>query len=494
VRHINSAFLTLGIVLRAACPFVAAGTDEPRPESLALRVRAICDAVLTHHVEAPTRQQMIHAGIVAMYRAVGRPLPSGLGERISGLTTPEQFDALLADVRPAPGGDAQTEAAIDAAFLDGLASGVPGGLRLMEGRESKVAEQLAGNRYVGIQISVMMDDEAKLPKIISPFEGGPAHRAGMKADDVIEAVDGVDIGGGTLAEYIERLRGAEGTEVTVRARRAGETAPLTFRMTREAMRHPTISGPAGGKGYRLPAADPIGYLKINSILASTPREVREAAAKMEAEGMQAVVLDLRQPTLGRGVEELHPAVLLADELMDSGTIGRVRLAAREVTYRAEPGAVFRDWPMIVLVDRGTAAHAEWLAAALKDNGRATLVGVTTAGLGASHSTVPLGDGSRTMNLATGLLERADGRPIGYLSPANLDSSRFQVPRFLAEPETRHGVAPDVFIPIVRTPAARTAEPEDPQLTAAVERLRKALGRGGNAGGAPSPAPAGEKSQ
>jgi carboxyl-terminal processing protease len=486
MRGASSAFLTLGIVLAVAHPSGAAGPDVPRSEHLAMRARAICDTVLAHHVEAPTRQQMLHAGIVAMHRAVGKPLPAGLGERISGLTTPDQFSALLADVRPATGGEAATDAALDQAFLDGLAASVPGGLELLEGKESKVAEQIAGNRYVGIQVAVTMDEEAKLPKILSAFPGGPADRAGMIGGDVIEAVDGVDIGGGTLAEYIDRLRGAEGTAVIVRARRAGEKAPLTFRMTREAMRHPTISGPVGGKGFRVPGADPIGYLRINSILASTPREVREAAAKMEAEGLKALVLDLRQMDRGPAVGELHPAVLLADELLDSGTIGRVRFAARRVTYRAEPGAVFRDWPIAVLVDRGTADHAEWLAAAWKDNGRATLVGVTTAGLGASRSSVPIGAGPRTMTLVTGLLERGDGRPIGYFFPAN----RFSTIR------PRHGVEPDVSIredrPVgLNDPSMKEDRPvglNDPSMKAAVEHLRKAIGNpeGGRDGQVPSP--------
>jgi hypothetical protein len=234
----------------------AALADDPG-ESLADRFRAICDAVQTHHVEAPTRQQLIHAGIVAMYHAVEKAPPGGLGERISGLTTHEQFAALLAEVRPKPGGSATTEAALDEAFLGGLSASVPGGLTIMEAKESKVAEQLAGNRYVGIQISVSMDQESKRPKVEGVLEGGPAQRAGMKAGDVIEAVDGEAVGGLTLVEYIDKLRGAEGTQVTVAVRRAGEKEPLTFRMTREAMRHATISGPGGREGFRFEGTGPV---------------------------------------------------------------------------------------------------------------------------------------------------------------------------------------------------------------------------------------------
>lgn len=477
-----------------ACLVVAMAPAAVADESLADRVRAVCDAVQKHHVEAPTRQQMIHAGIVAMYRVVEKAPPRGLGERISGLTTHEQFAALLAEVRPKPGGRAKTEADLDQVFLDGLSAAVPGGLRIMEAKESKVAEQLAGNRYVGIQIAAQLDKESKLPQVAETFEGGPAQRAGMKKGDVIEAVDGEAFGGGTLAEYIDKIRGEEGTPVTVTVRRAGAKEPLTFRMTREAMRHPTTFGPEGSKGVRttgtvpapgavrpgsfqLAGAEPIGYLKIQSLLASTPRDVREAAAKMEAEGLQAVVIDMR------GVEggELHSAVVLADELLDSGTIGRVRLASRDVTYRAEPGLLFAGWPMAVLVNEKTSDHAEWIVAALKENKRATIVGTATEGLGISRSTVPLGQGGRTVSLVTALLEKPDGHPIGYFESAPWRTQ-----------DSRLGVTPDVAVGSGRGVGGETRtidlkaemdalKLQSDKLDAALETLRSPARRSGSGG-------------
>ena len=474
----------LAYLIIAMAPAVRADATN---ESLADRVRAICDVVQTHHVEAPTRQQMIHAGILAMYHAVKKAPPGGLSERISGLTTHEQFAGLLAEVRPKPGGMANTEADLDRAFLDGLAAAVPGGLVIMEAKESKVAEQLAGNRYVGIQISVTLDEASKLPKVAGVLEGGPAQRAGMKEGDVIEAVEGELLGGLGLAEYIDKLRGEEGTPVTVAVRRAGMDKPQIFRMTRQAMRHTTVVGPEGQSpfgptrkkagqlvSFKLAEGGPIGYLKIESILASTAREVREAAARMGAEHLEALVIDLRKMPEGLSSEGLHSTVLLADELLDSGTIGRVRLASREITYRAEPGSLFPGWPLAVLVDRTTSDHAEWLAAALQANKRATIVGTTTAGLGTSRSTVPFGEGGRTMSLVTGLLEWPDGRLTGYFM---IDSPQFPLIRKgLTDPPTRIkglGVTPDIAVePVQRSLPDR----EDKALKAAVKFLTKAMGR------------------
>ncbi|MEJ7639583.1 MAG: S41 family peptidase, partial [Singulisphaera sp.] len=83
-----------------------------------------------------------------------------------------------------------------------------------------------------------------------------------------------------------------------------------------------------------------------------------------------------------------------------------------MTYQAEPDALFRGWPLAVLVDRRTSGAAEWLAAALQDHGRAVVVGSPTSGVAGVETTVPVADGSSSIRLTTGLLERADGRPIG----------------------------------------------------------------------------------
>ncbi len=416
---------------------------------------------------------MVHAGIVRMYRAAGQPVPRGLGKRISEITTPEQFAALLAEVRPKADGKAGTDERLDRAFFEGLSDAVPGRITLIEARDAKVEAQMAANRYVGIQIVVGMNDDAKLPQVQQTFEGGPAQRAGVKKGDLIEAIDDTPLGGGSLKQYIDRLRGAEGTEVAVRVRREGSEQPLTFRMNREALPHPTISGIAKDHPLKLDGPDPIGYLMIEEILSSTARELRQMEAKMQDEGLKAVVIDLRRhdPST-RG--DLHSAVLLADELLDAGPIGRVRLHDRESSYLAEPGAVFAGWPMVVLVGGFTSGESEWLAAALQDNRRATIIGSPTHGIGVSLSTLPVGDGSWSMTLVTGLLERADGRPIGFYEPTPKYARTVTDGRnsIRSEP-SRLGITPDIAVPPSQA-EPRDATGKDASIGKAIEVLRKAV--------------------
>ena len=107
---------------------------------------------------------------------------------------------------------------------------------------------------------------------------------------------------------------------------------------------------------------------------STPHELRMLATQLEAEGIRAIVLDLR----GLWSTSVHCALLMADSLLDHGPIGRVRTSHGETVYQADGDAIFRRRPVVVLVDGNTSGAPEWLAAAIQDNKRGTVVGAPTA--------------------------------------------------------------------------------------------------------------------
>lgn len=120
---------------------------------------------------------MILGGVKALYQASGVPVPAGLSRRVSALATPEQLAELLVEVWPKSLAKPVSPRALVEALLEGLFGSVSGGGYLVSAKEHKVAEQLAGNRYVGIQIALGMDDDEKLPRISQLFEGGPAELA-----------------------------------------------------------------------------------------------------------------------------------------------------------------------------------------------------------------------------------------------------------------------------------------------------------------------------
>jgi C-terminal peptidase prc len=421
--------------------------DGPMSEPAA-RAWAVTDAVLARHVDPPLRQQMVLAGVKAMVTSARVATPGGLARRVSDLSGPEQLAALLADVlagpkvevkagRPTP--PAFENLPPEEAFFAGLLSVVPGEATLMSAKERKVQESFQANLYVGIQVALGMDDKAKRPVFQKILEGGPAENAGAKAGDLIEEVDGASTEGMRLGGVVDRLRGAEGTDVLVRFRRPETGEVFTKPMTRGTLPRATIEGrsPLPDKRWtvRLEGQAPIGYLKVTEVSGSTPQELRAFAAQLESEGAKALVLDLRQASPAH----FHQTVLLADALLDGGVIGRIKSVDGEKTYTAEPDALFRDWPMVVLAAGNHEPEIAWLCDALEDNHRATIVGEPIIPREPNyHETVALPGGEWSVRMATGRLERGDGRPIEH-RPARAFAAR--VPAGMA-PGARIAAKPD----------------------------------------------------
>jgi len=473
-------------------PSPTASTPTPKlPPGLAKLTGDITDVVLEHHLDPPARQQMILGGIKALYRAADLPVPAGLSRRVSSLTTPEQLAALLADVWPKSTKKPISASQLEQALLQGLLSSVSGDPRLMTEKERKVSEQVEGNRYVGLHIALGMDDQEKRPSMHEIFEGGPADRAGVKKDGVLEQIDGVDTKGMLINEAVDRLRGAEGTSVTIKVRQPKAPDSRTYTITRRQHPHPTVQGvrkrSSGGWDVRLEGPDPIGYLRIIEMAASTPHELRKMAPQLEREGDRALVLDLR----GLRSDAVHTAILLADSLLESGPIGRVKTARGVTTYQADSDAILRGWPLAVLVDVDTIGAVEWIAAALQDNHRAVIVGSPTMsskinpGPGFVNSTIPVGDGGLSVSLATGSLERGDGRPLSLFDRPlpTMIKSRDEALRAGVHPDHQVAETPSGrMIPGYQRlrqnppskPAGEHSNPPDPALLKAVEILRASL--------------------
>jgi carboxyl-terminal processing protease len=468
------------------------------------QVYELTEVILRHHIDPPTRQQMLLGGLKSLYGAADLTIPAGLSRRVSLTATPEQLMTLLTELWPAHPRRRVSTAQLEEAFTGGLLGTIPGGAYLSSSKEHRVQEQLQGNRYVGIHIQLSYDEKTKRSQIQATVPGGPADLAGAKAGDQIEEVDGVDTKDMKLAQVVDRLRGPEGTEVLVKVRQPKSKEIRILKMTRSVLFLPTVVGlrkkSAREWDYRVTGADPIAYLRIRDISASTPHELRKLAHELDSQGLRSLILDLRE--LSTSV--LHPTVLLADSLLDHGRIGQVRMADRVMTYEATEDVLFRGWPIVALIDSGTAGAAEWLAASLQDNHRATIVGsvsmsgrpavssrrpVSLMGPAEMHTAVPLGDGSY-LTLVSGRFERGDGRSL--VAPPLVQSAAEEAsPRSGQEAEQvpGGGVQPDVRVGSrdprweARSRARRGSiimeePPLDPAsdacVTKAVEMLRMAL--------------------
>lgn len=397
----------------------AAVTKSPAidPTVFARRVIATADLVLKRHIDPPTRQAMLVDAVKALAKKAQQPMPNGLGRRVSELIDrDDQLRFLEQAWNEARKSATVSVEDLQLAALDGLLSATSDKPRVMPLKEAKVQEQIRGNRYIGIGIQLAIDQtsDERWPMIQNPFPRGPARRAGAQPGDRILEVNGVTTKDKTLEQVIDMIRGEEGSPVTLVVQAGGREVNRTLDMTRGVIPFTSFDGYRGISedkwDYRPDSSEPIGYLNLTAIRASTLSELRQLAPVLEAQGIRALVLDLRN-TAASGAIDVQHAVLLADELLDEGPIGQVEDYNGTKHFESGPDCLFRRWPIVVLVNAHTSGEAEFIAAALQDNHRAAIVGQQTLGIAYVQSTVELPDGLGAVALRTGLMKRADGRSL-----------------------------------------------------------------------------------
>ena len=208
--------------------------------------------------------------------------------------------------------------------------------------------------------------------IVRTIAGSPAERSGLRAGDVILAVDGTSVTGRTIDDVVTMVRGPRGTPVTLRISR-GAAAPFEVRIVRDIVNPEDVTS-------RTVASGTVGYIQIASFGSGVAADFTAQLRALLAGGVHGLVLDLR----GNPGGFVDQARAIASQFIASGPIYWEQLAnGSRRAFDAEPGgiATSRSLPVVILVDKGTASASEILAAALQDTGRATLLGTTTYGKG-----------------------------------------------------------------------------------------------------------------
>ena len=234
-------------------------------------------------------------------------------------------------------------------------------------------------KYYGV--GMLIQPQSGKVVVIYPIENSPAFRAGIHPGDVITSIDGTSAAGMSSDDVANRLKGPRGTKVNVTMTRVGSTAPLNFELVRDEIPNASID-----LSYEIRPG--IGYLHIRQFQETTGREFDDA---IDAFGpnLKGLVLDLRLNPGGVLVE----AVSVCDRLLKRGQVivsqrGR---AFPEQVYRATHGNGGENFPIVVLVNRGTASAAEIVSGALQDHDRALIAGETTFGKGLVQTVYTLSD-------------------------------------------------------------------------------------------------------
>ena len=272
----------------------------------------------------------------------------------------------------------------------------------LDKEESEQLDQDTNGAYQGIGVEVMQLPDRSL-RVVSPIDGTPAARAGIKAGDVIVAIDGKPIDADNADSASISLRGAPGTEVKLKVLRAGAPAPLLITVKREVIKIQSVRSRLLEPGY--------GYVRLSAFQVDTAVDMQQQIAtlvKLNRAPLRGIVLDLRSNPGGL----LNAAVEAADAFLDSGVIvtTKGRLAYANAKFTASPGDVLNGAPIVVLVDGGTASASEVLAGALHDQHRARIVGSRTFGKGSVQSVLPLDNGD-SIKLTTARYYTPSGKSI-----------------------------------------------------------------------------------
>lgn len=407
--HLKIAFFFAVALVTAASRFSLAEDDLENGRFQPKLLLEIADAVLDNHIEPPAKQQMILLGVRALIGSNER-MPDNFSRKVSKLVSNEDFLSFLESVR-SEYVTQENDSAQQANFIRGMLSCVAGRATWMSATDAKVDAQLEANRYVGIGISLVHDKG--LPHIRQVTYGGSGYKAGVLPDDYILAVNGNSTKEKELDEVVKELRGEDGTEVTLTLQQP-DKGPRTLTIVRQVTFIPTIEGLsniAPGKWeYTLKSAPDVAVLKFLKIGPSTPHELKKIEEEFRYRKFQGVVLDFRKAS-----GTLHDITLLADQLLNSGTMGSLRTASCEFVHTMQPGCLWNTTPLVAVVDSSTSAGPTYLAAALQDCRRAEIVGdipgnSVTGYSSYAQSRFVLTDGS-SLQLATGLLHRANGIPL-----------------------------------------------------------------------------------
>jgi carboxyl-terminal processing protease len=208
--------------------------------------------------------------------------------------------------------------------------------------------------------------------VMYPFEGSPAFRAGLHPGDEIIAVNDTNTEHATVSEVSSMLKGPKGTPVTITTKRLGEPSPLHFSVVRDNV-------PRGTVNYAFWIRPGIAYMRVEAFNETTSHEVDQALAKFPESAIEGLILDIRDN--GGGL--VQEAVNVADRFLRKGQLivshhGR---ASAETKFVAKHGERGREYPIVVLVNRGTASASEILSGALQDHDRAWIFGESTFGKG-----------------------------------------------------------------------------------------------------------------
>ncbi len=271
------------------------------------------------------------------------------------------------------------------ALVDGMYAGMVDGVGdpytcYYSAEEYSSLMETTSGTYYGIGAVLTQDAETNVVTILHVYSGTPAEEAGVKDGDIIVKVDDVEGNSMELSELVKHIKGEEGTTVHLQLLREGEEDYLDFDVERRQVEIPTVE-------YQM-LEGKIGLIQISEFSDNTPEQFDAAIKDLQGQGMEAMIVDLRNNPGG----VLQAVCSMLDEILPEGTIVYTEdKYGNRSDYDSDEACL--DIPMAVLINENSASASEIFAGAIKDYKYGTLIGTTSFGKGIVQSIIPLEDGS-----------------------------------------------------------------------------------------------------
>ena len=241
----------------------------------------------------------------------------------------------------------------------------------------KEMETETSGKFGGLGIEVGM--EFGVVKVITPMDGSPAEKEGVKAGDYIVKINGIQVQGKTLSEAVELMRGPVGSDLEITIRRKGVKKALIFKITREIIEVKSVNSKI--------IDESVGYIRLTAFNENSSNQIKNKIKKFKKNKINKYILDLRNNPGGL----LSQAVKISDFFLNNGEIvsTKSRKSSENKKYFAKKGDIIDGETLVVLINYGSASASEIVAGALKDHKRAIVIGNNSYGKGSVQSIIPL---------------------------------------------------------------------------------------------------------
>ena len=280
----------------------------------------------------------------------------------------------------------------------------------LDEQDIKDLRTAVSGKFVGVGIELTSQGGAL--KVISPLEDTPAHRAGIKANDLIIKINGKLVQNMTLREAVNNIKGEKGSKVVLTVIRKGAEKPINFKITRDTIKIKTVKDKLYENVY--------GYVRITFFQGPVDKLLKLAVERLKTQskphgGLRGLILDLRNNPGGL----LDASGQIADDFLDADMIKKYdglivytkgRIPGSNIKIRAKPADIIKGIPMVVLINGGSASASEIVAGALQDYKRAAIVGTRSFGKGSVQTVIPISSDS-AIKLTTALYHTPSGRVI-----------------------------------------------------------------------------------